>query len=380
MAVDLPRIRLQHRLNVVHPIRTLGQNDSSDHRLDVVIRELDVDREPPLKTLQRRGAGERRLSGAHEEEPVAEPLAARFDDLLDDVGAAGVVPDVLLHLVEDDDGARHPAAGGERIVQRVRELVRRDVPRLRELGTESRPRLLLAGRETRVRGEQCPRDEGAHVEGAQLPPEVPPVRLDLGSNPFVEPVLPQPEAEARQWKALRKPGGLEHDAEQGEADAASRPRAERSRGSVQPMSSPAEGRDLPQELPCVVREMREAAGAGPVFGKRVVRPQKAQHLRQVRLAAAEEAADPGGRLLGLALAAEVGLEDPDQPAPILAFAHEVLELEAQGAAFVRGHRVAHGRDAVVEQRDAVGVLPEYVAVLHTPYTPRSSRTVMGTAR
>ena len=380
MTIDLPGARLKRGLDVVPPIGALGQNDPADHGLDVIVRELDIDREPALEALQGRCAGQRRLAGSHEEQAVAEALAASFHDLLDDVRAAGVAADVLLHLVEDDDRARNPAARSERILQCVNELVRRDVVGLRKLGAEGRPRFSLAGRESRVHGEKRPRDDGAHIEVAQLTPKAPSRRLDLGAKLVVDAVPLEPQGKTRLREPLGESGRLEHDAQQGEPDAASRRRTERPRGSVEPIPSPAEGRELSEQLRNVEWQPREAASAGTVFRERVVHPQEAQHFRKVRLAAAEEAADPRGRLLGLTLAAEVGLEDADESASILAFADEVLELEAKGAAFVVRCRVGHGRDTVVEERDSVGVPLVDLPVPHTPYTPRSSRTVIGTAR
>ena len=149
---------------------------------------------------------------------------------------------------------------------------------------------------------------------------------------------------------------------------------------MQTVASPPDGGDLRQQLVHVVRQPRESAGAGFVLGEGVVRPEEAEHFRQVRLAAAEEAADPRGRLLGLTLMVYVGLQDPNQPAPILALADEVLQLEAQRLALVGVQSVGHGRDAVVEERDPIGILPKDVPVLHTSYTPGSSCKVIGTAR
>ena len=90
------------------------------------------------------------------------------------------------------------------------------------------------------------------------------------------------------------------------------------------------------------------------------------------LAAAEEAADPRGGLFRLALVIEVGLQDANKAAPILAFANEMRELEAQRAAVVLGQRVAHGRHAAVRQGDFRGVALVDVSIAHDPrppYTP-----------
>ena len=378
--VDLPGAHIQRGLNVVHAIRTFREHHPADHGLHVMVRQLDVDCEPALKALQRGRAGQHRLSGPNEQKAIAEPLAARFDDLPYDVGTAGVLSDELLHLVENDDGARHLVPGGERILKRGDELVGRDVPRLRKLGAQCLSRCPFAFGEARVRPEQSPGDERTHVEVVQLTPKASTFYLQRGVDPIAESVLPEPEAEARLRKALREVRGLEHDSEQGEPDAVPGSGPERSRRGVQAVASPPEGRDLRQQLPHVVRQPRESAGAGSVLGEGVVRPQEAQHLRQVRLAAAKEAADPRGRLFGLALMVDVGLQDSDQPAAILALADEVLQLETQRSALVGIQGVGHGRNAVVEERDPIRILLVDVPVLHASYTPGSSCKVMGTAR
>ena len=70
-------------------------------------------------------------------------------------------------------------------------------------------------------------------------------------------------------------------------------------------------------------------------GKRVVAPEVLQDSHQVRLAAAEEAADPRRRLLGLAEVAEELIEDPFEPALVLALADEAAELPLQGRPVAR---------------------------------------------
>ena len=377
--VDLPGARFQGRPDIVDAVLALGQDDPPDHRLHVLVRQLDIDPETPLETLQGRGARQRRLSGGDEEQTVAEPLAAGLDEILDDIGAVGALSDVLLHLVEDDDRAGHLAAGSQGVLQGGGELVDGDVGRPRELGPQRLSGLLLAVRETGVRGEQGPGDEGAHVEVVQLPAKLPALRLDQVTHPVVDAVLAEPEAEARLGKALGETRGLEDDPEQGEADAL--PGAVEGSGrGVQPMPPPAEGGEFRQQFPHVARQPGHAPGLGAVLGEGVVRPQEAQHLRQVRLAAAEEAADPGRRLLRLTLVADVGLQDADEPAAVLSFADEVLQLEAEGAALLVGGGVGDRGDAVVQERDPVGISLVDVPVLHIRYPSQASCAVIGTAR
>ena len=129
-----------------------------------------------------------------------------------------------------------------------------------------------------------------------------------------------------------------------------------------------------------MRHPCQTTRTGAIFGKRVIRPQEAQHLCQVRLAAAEEPADPRGRLFGLALIPDVRFEDANEATLILTFTNKMLELETQGAAFVIGPGVGHRRDAVVQQGDLVGISLVDIPIFYTSYTPRSSCKVIGTAR
>ena len=379
VAVDLPGARFQCRLDVVDAVLAFGQDDPPDHRLHVLIRQLHVDPETALETLQGWGAGKRGLSGADEEQAVAEPLAAGFDQVLHDIGAVGALSDVLLHLVKDDDGAGHPAAGSQGLLCRRGELFRGDVRRLRKLGAQRRPGFPFAVCEAGVGGEQCFRDDGAHIQVVQLAPELPACRLDCFLHLVVDAVLLEPEAEARLGVALGEPRGLEHDPEQRQPDAI--PGAVEGSGrGVQPLPPPAEGGDFGQQFPHVGRQPGKAPGVGAVLGEGVVRPQEAQHLRQVRLAAAEETADPGRRLLRLTLVADVGFKDANEPAAVLPFADEVLQLEAERAALLFGGGVGNGRDALVQKRDLVGVSLENRPVLHIGYPSQSSCAVIGTAR
>ena len=100
----------------------------------------------------------------------------------------------------------------------------------------------------------------------------------------------------------------------------------------------------------------------------------------MRLAAAEEATDPGRRLLRLTLVADVGFQDSNEPAAVLSFADEVIQLEAERAALLFGGGVGHGRDALVQKRDLVRISLVDVPVLHIGYPSQASCAVIGTAR
>jgi hypothetical protein len=96
-----------------------------------------------------------------------------------------------------------------------------------------------------------------------------------------------------------------------------------------PAGAPACGVELAQEFAQLVRHGGDDGSRGRAIWKGGVLPQMAQHLEQVRLAAAEEAADPCGFLVGLAQTVEVRADDPLHAVGVLAFAHERREFAAQ---------------------------------------------------
>ena len=251
---------------------------------------------------------------------------------------------------------------------------------LRELDPERGPCIFLVGGEVGVGCEQSPGDQGAHVHVVQLAPKLTSLGLHRGTDLIVDAVLLEPDAEARLRIALGKIRGLEHDSEQRKPDAVTGAGAQRARRRMKPAGTPAQCGDLLEHVLHIGRHSGEASRARAVLRKGVVGPQETQHLREMRLTAAEEAADPGRRLLGLALVAHVGIEDANETPLVLALANEVLQLETQGSALIVGEGVSHRRDAVVQQGDRAGVPLVDIPVLHTSYTPRSSRRVIGTAR
>ncbi|GBE10145.1 hypothetical protein BMS3Bbin12_00553 [bacterium BMS3Bbin12] len=244
VTVEFPGVGFQRRFDVVDAVRTLCQNDPPDNRFDIVVREFDIDREPALETLKRRRAGERGLPGSQEEQAIAKPFAACLNDLLNHIGTAGIVADVLLYFVENDDGARHIAVGRQCILQRTGEFVRGDVLGLGKLGPQRGPGILLAAGEVRVSREQRLGDQRADIQIVQLAPEFPALRLDHGAHLVIDVVLFQPEAEARLGKTLGQFRGLEHDSEKREPNAVTGAGAEISRCGMQSMTPLTEGRDF----------------------------------------------------------------------------------------------------------------------------------------
>ena len=84
----------------------------------------------------------------------------------------------------------------------------------------------------------------------------------------------------------------------------------------------------------------------------------------MRLAAAVKPANPNGWLLRLSEVAEERFHDLDEPALVLAFADEGLQLEPQRLAEGFGIDFSHFGDAVVEQPHRSGIFDIQLAVLH----------------
>ena len=103
-----------------------------------------------------------------------------------------------------------------------------------------------------------------------------------------------------------------------------------------------------------------------------------QHLHQVALARAEEAAHPDARLFRLIQVSEVGREDSLQAVGILAIADEIADLVAERVNLRSG---LSGRDLghpVVQEAIGAWVLIEELAVEHHRSCP--SLLVIGIAR
>ena len=87
-------------------LRLLAQYDLADDGLDVVVGQLDGEREPVDELLQCGRGREGALAGGDEEHPALEPRRAALHDVLHAQRLVVVVADVLLHLIEDDEGER----------------------------------------------------------------------------------------------------------------------------------------------------------------------------------------------------------------------------------------------------------------------------------
>ena len=365
MAVDLPGGRLESGIQIAKAVLAFRQHHPADDRFHIVVREFHIDGEAALQALQRRRSRKRGLPGADEQHPVAEALAAGLNQLLHHEGAVRILADVLLHFVQDDGRAGDAAAVRQGVLQRLGEFFGADVVPPWKLRTQRDPGVPFAAGKGGVGVQQRFRNQRADIKIAEFAAKVPTLGRHRLGDLIVDAVLLEPKAETRLRIACRQVLGSEQDAQEGQTHTAARAGAKGAGGGVQALAAPAEGGKLRQRIPHIVGQPRQAAGAGAVFREAEVRPQEAQHLRQVGLAAAEEAANPSGGLFRLILMMEVGTENALQARMVLAFADEMLQLEAQGAALLLRPRIGHGRNPAVRQGDLVWVPAVNVAVLHT---------------
>ena len=163
---------------------------------------------------------------------------------------------------------------------------------------------------------------------------------------------------------LRQALGLEDDAQQGQTHFVAGTRPELACGSMQGAMALALGAELLQLFEHACGELGQAASGGTI-GELVVGPQCAQHLGQVRLAAAVKARNPDPRLLAARVQVQQKLvEDGLQAFFVLAVADEGLQLIAQDG--LRCLRVVFRNlgHAVVDKAVLLGGLVVDIPVQH----------------
>ena len=367
--------------------RLLAEEDFAGHLLHIGVGQLDMGAEPVAEFLERRRRGERRLAGGEEDHPAVELGLDGFGHLGEHRGAFVGAADVLLGLVEHQRRQGQVfvlAAEAEGLPGQGDELLGGEVPGARrELGVDRGPRLLGARCEVGARLQERFGDARAHMEVVQFLRPGLAAGFDAGLDFSEQALFFEPETET----GLRDPGGeaagAQEDRERGDADLLVS--AEQgARGGEQRLPRAAgAGVEFGEVRPDVLREAAgdEAPGLRAVVERRV-HPQVREHLQQVRFAAAEEAADPGGVL---PVAAEVGeepVEDALEAVGEPAVADEGLQFGAEGAfaGLVRG--VADPRLSLVGERGGARVpFEEFVDLrrLHGHGQPSSCR-VMACAR
>ena len=119
--------------------------------------------------------------------------------------------------------------------------------------------------------------------------------------------------------------------------------------------------------------MNETAGRAPI-GKLRVPPEVREHLQQVRLAAAEEAADPGRVLFRSAEVREIAIHDALQRIAELPVAYERLQLGPQLVQRQLFRRIDNTCLSVVGEPGGARVAIEHVVDVHKTAPPSCSVT------
>ena len=222
------------------------------------------------------------------------------------------------------------------------------------------------------------RHQVADVEVGQLFLETSSGVGDELADPAFQSFIAQPHLEAGTGVVARQSDRFEEDAQQGEPDAVLGLCPQVAGGGVQPTVALGRIREFFEEVFHAGRQLGQAPGLGTVR-ELEVGPEVLEHLDQMRLAGAEEAADPHARLLALIQVAKVGAEDAAQPFRILAVAYEVREFVPQGVEFSGRLPAGDFGDTLIEQRVGTRVFLVNLKVHHDGRTS-ASLAVIGTAR
>ena len=242
--------------------RLLAQHDLADDGLDVGVGQRDRHGEPVDELLKRRVRCERRLPGGDDEHLAPEPRRAALDEVLDVLRLRVVVVDVLLHLVEHDEGERQlpvlvasAAAGRPRRRSSISSLLMSST-----VGNCACSALLTsAGVSPNGAPRRCSAwaSDGRDVEVAKLvrrrTSRLPRPRLERGRR------CPRSSSRARAAPARTAAAArrAEDDLEEGEPDRAGSARAERSRRRPEPTLALAGRRELGEVLLDLVGRRRQ---------------------------------------------------------------------------------------------------------------------------
>ena len=379
LAADLALGPLDHGRQLGCARGLLLQQHAADHLVDVLVLQVGLHAEPVLELLEHRGRGEVLLTRRDQQDAPLELRRHGLDDVLHGHRAVRVVVDVLLDLVENHERRRHdaPTDAGEHPTQQLDRVGDAHRGLVRELGLELLEEVRRGGRERGPLVEDRLRERHREVEPGNRPVDVAPLGLERGDDRVLDALVPQPQPQVGGSDLVREPRRAQHDREEREVQLLDVGRVQRAcRGPGRGADPPGRGAELSQ----AVRDRTAHGGQPPRrgrVGQRRVPPQVLQDPDQVRLAAAVEAADPHGRLRGAGQMAQIGVEDPLEPALVLALADEAGELVPQdGPLPLRAQRRDLGH-AVIGDDVVERVLDEQLAV---EGHGRSFVAVMATAR
>ena len=197
------------------------------------------------------------------------------------------------------------------------------------------PRLAVAGGIVRVLLQHGASDQRAHVELVELIQPAAAFCFHGGAHRIEVALLPQPEAEARLGHLLGHAHRLEQDRQDGFAHGVLGARGHGAAGRHERFAtSGGEGVELTEVGLHPIGQFQHQI-PGPFPGAHLgVGPQVAEHLLEVRLAAAKEPRHPRSVLAGLPLLGQVTLQDPLHRLAVLAVAHEGAQFALQLTASV----------------------------------------------
>jgi len=350
VAIDLAGKSLEQAFDAFAFVNLFGQNHAPGHGFDIGIGELDGDGKAVAQPLQQgHTAGQGGLTGSDQQQPAVQLLAQRFSHFLNLSRTLRAVADEKLHFVQDQHRAGQLAVAGENLADGLDKIGGRDILHNRKLVFENGAHFSGIGSEIGIDLFQGAGDDRTHIEIIQFGQQALAGFFHRSGDLIENPVLFKPEPEPGLGVRGRQIQRAKEDAEDGETDAFAPAGGKGAASGMQTAGAAAEGVQLLQKIGDFDRKMHQSARAGAVRSENRVDPEMAEHFQQMRLAAAEKAAHPGGRLHGGVHAAEVGLQDADQAGLVLAFADKMLQLEAKGCFLFFRAAFVHGCYAVVHQ-------------------------------
>ena len=366
---DLAAVLVEQRAQAVDGAGLLLEQNLAGDGLHIGIGEWDADREAIHQLLEEWHVGQRALPSADNHHAAVELLFNGFCDLRDEHGAFGGITDILLHFIQHDERARQPvgAAGGmrQRVLGRAQELLRADVGGLgRKLRPDRLPGFDLAGREGWVAGEDGAGERAAHIEIIEFAFETPTLRLDRGSHDIEVSLGVQPHAEPCLGVLRRQTGGTKQQPEDGEAHMVGAAAGQRTGRGHEAAGAPSGNIKLAQQCGQILGNRWNQAPRRRPVGEFGVAPKVAEHLQEVRLAAAEEAADPSAPLAGPAQIVEERADDPLDAVRILTLTDEGREFAAQLLRYLLVLPVGDARLALVDEGMRRGIPLEDILDLH----------------
>ena len=190
MPGDLAEVGLHDLLDRRGGLGLLGQNHLADDGVDVGIGKLDADREAAFKLLEVGGAGHGGLAGTDEQQLAANTLADGLDGFLDVDRTLAIAADILLHLIQHDQGQRQLFVPGEGLLDGLQHVVAGDIL---NVGIEVVERLDAGGGRGKQIGlelDQRGMQPFGDVEVVEFFLPVVAVLFDMGFDGVEQPFLP----------------------------------------------------------------------------------------------------------------------------------------------------------------------------------------------